>query len=43
MITDIRMPGTDGLAATAEICADPDLRATRGLVTGTESPAWTGS
>jgi DNA-binding NarL/FixJ family response regulator len=32
VITDIRMPGTDGLAATAEICADPDLRATRVLI-----------
>jgi DNA-binding NarL/FixJ family response regulator len=32
VITDIRMPGTDGLAATVEICADPDLRATRVLI-----------
>lgn len=32
VITDIRMPGTDGLVATAEICADPDLRATRVLI-----------
>jgi DNA-binding NarL/FixJ family response regulator len=32
VITDIRMPGTDGLAATAEICADPELRATRVLI-----------
>ncbi|MEV1117718.1 response regulator transcription factor [Actinosynnema sp. NPDC049800] len=32
VIMDIRMPGTDGLAATAEICADPDLRATRVLI-----------
>jgi len=29
---DIRMPGTDGLAATAAICADPDLAATRVLI-----------
>uniref|UniRef100_A0AAU3GRS7 Response regulator transcription factor n=1 Tax=Streptomyces sp. NBC_01401 TaxID=2903854 RepID=A0AAU3GRS7_9ACTN len=32
VIMDIRMPGVDGLTATAEICADPDLRATRILV-----------
>ncbi|MFD2470002.1 response regulator [Amycolatopsis silviterrae] len=32
VIADIRMPGMDGLAATAEICADPDLRATRVLI-----------
>ncbi|MGC0387404.1 response regulator transcription factor [Streptomyces sp. SAI-129] len=32
VLMDIRMPGTDGLAATAAICADPDLRATRVLV-----------
>ncbi|MEQ4719656.1 response regulator transcription factor [Nonomuraea sp. B19D2] len=32
VIMDIRMPGTDGLAATVEICADPDLRATRVLI-----------
>lgn len=32
VIMDIRMPGTDGLTATLEICADPDLRATRVLI-----------
>jgi DNA-binding NarL/FixJ family response regulator len=32
VIMDIRMPGTDGLNATAEICADPDLHATRILI-----------
>ncbi|MGX1115198.1 DNA-binding NarL/FixJ family response regulator [Streptomyces ambofaciens] len=32
VLMDIRMPGTDGLAATAAICADPELRATRVLV-----------
>ncbi|PPS91275.1 response regulator transcription factor [Streptomyces sp. MH60] len=32
VLMDIRMPGTDGLAATAAICADPDLRNTRVLV-----------
>ncbi|MFE9680451.1 response regulator [Streptomyces sp. NPDC006285] len=32
VVMDIRMPGTDGLAATAAICADPGLRATRVLV-----------
>ncbi|MGW0905926.1 response regulator transcription factor [Streptomyces sp. NPDC002853] len=31
-LMDIRMPGTDGLAATAHICADPDLAATRVLI-----------
>ncbi|MGW6025183.1 response regulator transcription factor [Streptomyces sp. NPDC055099] len=31
-LMDIRMPGTDGLAATARICADPDLAATRVLI-----------
>lgn len=31
-LMDIRMPGTDGLAATATICADPDLAATRVLI-----------
>jgi DNA-binding NarL/FixJ family response regulator len=29
---DIRMPGTDGLAATEAICADPDLSGTRILI-----------
>jgi DNA-binding NarL/FixJ family response regulator len=29
---DIRMPGTDGLTATTDICADPDLSATRVLI-----------
>ncbi|MGA5499583.1 response regulator [Streptomyces umbrinus] len=32
VLMDIRMPGTDGLAATAAICADPDLAATRVLI-----------
>lgn len=32
VVMDIRMPGTDGLAATATICADPDLAATRILI-----------
>ena len=32
VVMDIRMPGTDGLAATAAICADPDLAATRVLI-----------
>jgi DNA-binding NarL/FixJ family response regulator len=32
VVMDIRMPGTDGLAATAVICADPDLAATRVLI-----------
>jgi len=32
VVMDIRMPGLDGLAATAEICADPGLRATRVLI-----------
>jgi DNA-binding NarL/FixJ family response regulator len=32
VLMDIRMPGTDGLAATAAICARPDLEATRVLV-----------
>ncbi|MET9089588.1 response regulator transcription factor [Streptomyces sp. NPDC004237] len=32
VLMDIRMPGTDGLAATAAICADPDLAGTRVLV-----------
>ncbi|MGW4202562.1 response regulator [Streptomyces sp. NPDC004726] len=32
VLMDIRMPGTDGLAATAAICDHRDLRATRVLV-----------
>jgi DNA-binding NarL/FixJ family response regulator len=32
VLMDIRMPGTDGLAATADICADPDLADTRVLI-----------
>jgi DNA-binding NarL/FixJ family response regulator len=32
VLMDIRMPGTDGLAATAAICADPDLAETRVLI-----------
>ncbi|MEV0406767.1 response regulator transcription factor [Actinoallomurus sp. NPDC050550] len=32
VVMDIRMPGTDGLTSTAEICADPDLSATRVLI-----------
>jgi DNA-binding NarL/FixJ family response regulator len=32
VLMDIRMPGTDGLAATAAICADPDLTGTRVLI-----------
>jgi len=32
VVMDIRMPGTDGLAATAAICADPALAATRVLI-----------
>ncbi|MEV4972328.1 response regulator transcription factor [Streptomyces scopuliridis] len=32
VVMDIRMPGTDGLAATAALCADPDLSATRVLI-----------
>ncbi|MER7923002.1 response regulator transcription factor [Streptomyces sp. NPDC096057] len=31
VLMDIRMPGTDGLAATTAICADPQLSATRVL------------
>jgi DNA-binding NarL/FixJ family response regulator len=29
---DIRMPGTDGLTATGDICGDPDLASTRILI-----------
>ncbi|TPQ23317.1 response regulator transcription factor [Streptomyces sporangiiformans] len=32
VLMDIRMPGTDGLAATATICDDPGLSGTRVLV-----------
>jgi DNA-binding NarL/FixJ family response regulator len=32
VVMDIRMPGTDGLAATEAICADPDLAGTRILI-----------
>lgn len=32
VLMDIRMPGVDGLAATATICADPDLADTRVLI-----------
>ncbi|WP_369249741.1 response regulator [Streptomyces sp. R41] len=32
VLMDIRMPGTDGLTATAAICADPDLSTTRVLI-----------
>jgi DNA-binding NarL/FixJ family response regulator len=32
VLMDIRMPGTNGLAATTTICADPDLAATRVLI-----------
>jgi DNA-binding NarL/FixJ family response regulator len=32
VVMDIRMPGTDGLAATETICADPDLAGVRILV-----------
>jgi DNA-binding NarL/FixJ family response regulator len=32
VIMDIRMPGTDGLAATTEICADEELSDTRVLI-----------
>jgi DNA-binding NarL/FixJ family response regulator len=32
VLMDIRMPGTDGLAATTAICADPSLAATRVLI-----------
>ncbi|WP_314220574.1 response regulator transcription factor [Streptomyces zaehneri] len=32
VLMDIRMPGTDGLAATADVCADPGLSDTRVLI-----------
>ncbi|MFJ2948477.1 response regulator [Streptomyces sp. NPDC087226] len=32
VVMDIRMPDVDGLTATAEICADPELRASRILI-----------
>ena len=32
VVMDIRMPGHDGLAATEEICADPELRHSRVLI-----------
>ncbi|MFD7065776.1 response regulator [Streptomyces sp. NPDC059913] len=32
VVMDIRMPGTDGLAATEEICRDETLRSTRILI-----------
>ncbi|MFF7243513.1 response regulator [Embleya sp. NPDC008237] len=32
VLMDIRMPDTDGLAATAAICEDPDLTGTRVLI-----------
>ncbi|GAB2572973.1 response regulator transcription factor [Streptomyces capparidis] len=32
VVMDIRMPGTDGLSATAAVCADPELSATRVLI-----------
>lgn len=32
IVMDIRMPRLDGIAATAAICADPDLAATRVLI-----------
>ncbi|MFC9246257.1 response regulator [Streptomyces sp. NPDC057136] len=32
VLMDIRMPGTDGLAATTTLCADQDLAATRVLI-----------
>jgi DNA-binding NarL/FixJ family response regulator len=32
VVMDIRMPGTDGLAATEMICADPELSGTKVLI-----------
>ncbi|MFF5506670.1 response regulator [[Kitasatospora] papulosa] len=32
VLMDIRMPGTDGLAATTDICSRPELTATRVLI-----------
>ncbi|WP_244231335.1 response regulator transcription factor [Saccharomonospora piscinae] len=32
VIMDIRMPNMDGITATVDICADPELRATRVLI-----------
>ncbi|MFE6866306.1 response regulator [Kitasatospora sp. NPDC057692] len=32
VLMDIRMPGVDGLSATASICGDPDLAGTRVLI-----------
>lgn len=32
VVMDVRMPGTDGLAATETICADPDLADTKILI-----------
>ncbi|TMR04327.1 response regulator transcription factor [Actinomadura soli] len=32
VLMDIRMPGTDGLAATEAVCADPNLRDARVLI-----------
>ncbi|MET7425958.1 response regulator transcription factor [Dactylosporangium sp. NPDC005555] len=32
VVMDVRMPGTDGLAATETICADPGLAGTRALI-----------
>ena len=32
VVMDIRMPGLDGIAATAAVCANPDLTSTRVLI-----------
>lgn len=32
LLMDIRMPGTDGLAATEAVCSDPALAGTRVLI-----------